>query len=281
MGKRNLETNLADSEPQSSSLTESGSRGIGGLSGLLRKTGRTVKRIAFAPSSEQSFYDYYEEFTQRETQESLGVLASDLPSIAFLKFSIMLECGMEPGHSLLDFCCGLDSMTSFALPYLENGHYLGMEISESALERTRRELLSQEIRENNATWLLETDSEFPLLGSNSVDMISAFTVFSHMSEVEVLRYLLGLKRILRPGGKLVTSFLLLEESQFARDLALGRSEPIEGLKCRSTTKPFVETVVEAAGLEVETCFSSDSESFEVAPGGEFGAFGQSVWVLKY
>jgi len=271
---------MASSKPALKETTTSDSGGSG-ISALLKRTTDRVLGVSLSNESINSFYDEYEEYSRRAPGETLARKAAGLDSVSFLKHNILLECGLKPSHSLLDFCCGLDPVGSYTVPYLNKGLYLGMEVSETALENARRELLSAGVKENNATWLLETDSHFPLLGDQSVDMVSAFTVFSHMSATDILKYLIGLKRVLKNSGTFVGSFLLLEESKFAQQLLKSGNESFQGLPLFPASKNFIEELVSMAGMEIETWFESRSEAFEYEPGNsEFAALGQAVAVIR-
>ncbi len=271
---------MASSKPIFKETTSSDSQKTR-LSALLKRTTDRVLGVSLGTDEFLSFYDEYEEFSRRAPGESLAKKAAQLESVSFLKHNILLECGLKPSDSLLDFCCGLDSMAAHTVPYLSQGHYLGMEVSETALENTRRELLDLGVRESNATWLLETDSHFPLLGDQSVDMVSSFTVFSHMSPTDILKYLVGLKRVLKNSGTFVGSFLLLEENSFAKQLLKSGSNSYQGLSIFPASRSFIEEIVSIAGMEIETWFQSSSEAFEFEPGNnDFAAFGQAVAVIK-
>ena len=112
-------------------------------------------------------------------------------------------------------------------------------------------------------------------------MVSAFTIFAHMSPTDMLKYLVGLKRVLRNSGTFVGSFLLLEESQLARQLLKSGNNSYQGLSIFPSSKSFIEEMVSMAGMEIEAWFQSNSEAFEFEPGNsDFAALGQAVAVIR-
>jgi SAM-dependent methyltransferase len=50
-----------------------------------------------------------------------------------MQLEFLKERGLKPEHFLLDFGCGTGRLACKAVPYLLNGHYVGMDISEQAI----------------------------------------------------------------------------------------------------------------------------------------------------
>lgn len=102
--------------------------------------------------------------------------------------------------------------------------------------------------------------------SGSKDMAALFSVFTHMYEPEIKHYLRELRRVLTPGGRAVTSWLLFDESRLPAVVAsrstyrliftLGAharfSDPEDPLRAIGYSERHVRRMVTRAGLRVES-----------------------------
>jgi SAM-dependent methyltransferase len=112
--------------------------------------------------------------------------------------SIVEHFGLRPGMSLLDLGCGSGRL-SVALSDLEID-YLGIDVVEDLLAYARR-------RSNPAfVFRLHTTLSIPQ-PDQSLDMVCAFSVFTHLQHQETYLYLADIRRALRPGGICVLSYL--------------------------------------------------------------------------
>ena len=175
-------------------------------------------------------------------------------------------------------------MGQYAIPYLSDGSYIGVEISNRILERAKKLCKSKKLDTSNVKWLLEKDETFSSLADNSIDYAAAYSVFTHMDAEDTYRYMARIRSFLKPGGRLIASFLLLDESEdakkiFKQSAAKSYSDRRNGVLLVCTTKSYINTLAEMAGFAVETWFDHDSEAFEFNSDGKFGALGQSVCVL--
>ena len=252
--------------------------------GLLSKTKAKVKNLSL--KSKENLPDYealYEGHAKKVPDESV-IGDGDFNDIGFLELSILKECGLQADHTLLDLGCGAARLARHAVPYLSDGRYIGVEIAPSILERAKETCEKHRIDTERVTWLCEKDETFPTLSDNSVDSACAFSVFTHMDAEDTYRYIHRIKQILKPGGRLIASFLLLEESDEARKIFQGSAskpylERRKDVLCVCTSKSFVNTVAEMSGFAVETWFDHDSQAFEFNSKGEFGALGQAICVM--
>jgi SAM-dependent methyltransferase len=70
-------------------------------------------------------------------------------------------------------------------------------------------------RYNPAGMVLPTDVRFPV-DSDSCDGVALFSVFTHMYEADIARYLREIRRVLRPGGTAVTTWFLFNKDRLGR-----------------------------------------------------------------
>lgn len=136
------------------------------------------------------------------------------------------ECGLLPGDAVLDVACGSGRAALPLTGYLSSeGHYSGFDISEKAITWCQENISSSypnfefvvaDI--HNALYnpkgkYQSLDFRFPYEDA-SFDVAFATSLFTHMFPPDVEHYLHEISRVLKPGGRCVcTYFLLNEESE--------------------------------------------------------------------
>jgi 2-polyprenyl-3-methyl-5-hydroxy-6-metoxy-1,4-benzoquinol methylase len=117
--------------------------------------------------------------------------------------AILEYAGLRSGMSLVDIGCGSGRLAT-ALRDLPLD-YLGTDVVQKLLDyaKTKTPANFRFLRHTELTVPAETDS---------VDMICAFSVFTHLQHTETYLYLTDFLRALKPGGTVVFSFL-----EFATD----------------------------------------------------------------
>lgn len=152
----------------------------------------------------------------------------------FLRHFIDLG-GLRPDEAVLDVGCGAGRMAVPLTRYLQPpGRYLGFDLMADAVAWCRRaitpqfphfEFLATDVF--NATYnpggsIAPESFRFPC-ESGTFDFAILTSVFTHMLPAAVVHYLDELRRVLRPGGRvLLTAFLLNDESREL--LSEGRGE---------------------------------------------------------
>ena len=103
-----------------------------------------------------------------------------------------------PGARALDFGCGWGRITRFFIKDFAPGHLVGIDPLPEAVDLARATNRWAEFRQS--ALLPPVD-----LPTASLDLIFAFSVFSHLTEEVHLRWLDEFGRLLRPGGRLVVT----------------------------------------------------------------------------
>lgn len=153
----------------------------------------------------------------------------------FLKYFIDIG-GLRPDAAVLDVGSGIGRMARPLTSYLAaNGRYEGLDIDADGVEWCRRNITPRfpnfrfqradvyNKRYNPQGRAQPRDYRFPYEDA-SFDFIFLTSVFTHMYPEDVDRYLREMGRVLRPGGRTMsTCFLLNAESRAL--IAKGKSTP--------------------------------------------------------
>ena len=184
--------------------------------------------------------------------------------------------GLQPGEAVLDVGCGVGRVALPLTKYLSAaGRYDGFDIIRENVGWCRQAITPRYPnfrfqhadvfnREYNPRGKFRGDAfRFPY-PDESFDVAFLTSVFTHLTPPDAAHYLREVGRVLRPGGRcLATFFLLNAESNALVDAGQGAFtlEPAEGASrvhsrqvpeaCIALDEGFIEESVRAAGLTVE------------------------------
>lgn len=157
--------------------------------------------------------------------------------IGGIEAEVMTFAGLRDGHDLIDFACGSGRLPVALVSRGLDIGYLGIDVVEALLSyaRTRCPPSYRFVRNHALTIPAETAS---------ADYFSAFSIFTHLMHDESYLYMQEMARVLRPGGKIVLSFL-----EFASDYHWATFEvSVEAKRTNSTT--HLNQFIERSQLEV-------------------------------
>lgn len=217
-----------------------------------------------------------------EGDEVIGGGPFDL--IGRMELSVLLMEGLAPTDTLLDFGCGTGRLALQAIPALVGGHYIGTDISKTILLRAERHIARAFASPPcQISWIHQRTEAFPL-ADDSVDMMCAFSVFTHMEHEDSFRYLTHAIRLVRPRGRLVLSCLPLD-LQAAREVFLAQAKTDfrtrwAQVRNVTTSRDFVTAIATLAGWTPLHWYPGDQRNIRPIDGDEPLAFGQSILVLE-
>lgn len=127
-------------------------------------------------------------------------VGGDFETVGYLEFQLLRMLGLRPESFVIDVGCGSGRLAAQLAPWL-SGPYLGTDIMGSLLDYARTLC-------GRPDWsFLETDGFEVPANDGCADFIVFFSVFTHLSHEDTWKYIQEAHRVLKPGGKLVCSFL--------------------------------------------------------------------------
>jgi SAM-dependent methyltransferase len=152
---------------------------------------------------------------------------------------MLIGYGLEPAHALIDVGCGSGRLAKALVPYLTTGRYLGTDVVQELLDYARqgcppawRFALVEDIR-----------LPFP---DNCADFACFYSVFTHLLHEESYCYLLEAQRVVKPGGRIVFSFL---EYAYNWEVFQATHEAIRG----GRSNPHLNTFIGRDAIEAWMC----------------------------
>jgi len=121
-------------------------------------------------------------------------------------------------NQILDVGCGTGLMGIAAEPFLgPQGRYVGLDVNRGELEFCRRHYPSPpfeyvHLDVNNPAYARHQTTErqrWPLEDAR-FDVVTALSVWTHLNEKDALFYFAEICRVLKPGGKAIVTFFLLD-----------------------------------------------------------------------
>jgi SAM-dependent methyltransferase len=225
----------------------------------------------------------YEHHAAAASSDEEIVGAGDFDRVGAIELAALREAGLQATDVLVDFGCGVGRLALHAVPFLQGGHYIGVEISRTILDRAEKV-----VREAfpdppcQVTWLHNANTTFPL-DDGSVDVVCAFSVFTHMEHEDSYRYLVDALRVVRPGRKLVFSCLPLElalaRQVFIDSAALPLTERWGRVRNVTTSRDLMDALSSMAGWKINAWYGGDYV-FSAPEASERTALEQAVCVLE-
>ena len=235
-------------------------------------------------ASGDNVYQQLYEAQGRDLSPAASIGAGDFDRIGRIELGLLQMEGLRPTDTLVDLGCGTGRLAVQVIPQLAGGHYVGIDIAESMLGHARALIDARHPAPPcTVRWQRQTTEAFDLPDA-SVDLLCAFSVFTHMEHEDTFRYLVAARRVLRPGGRLLFSCLPISlaagreifADSATRDLA-GRWAVVRNV---TTTIEMIETLATMAGWKVRRWYAGDARVITTPGEAQPCALGQSTCVLE-
>jgi ubiquinone/menaquinone biosynthesis C-methylase UbiE len=150
----------------------------------------------------KSYKDLTENLLKRKSKEramSLSV-GGEFEAVGQLEYYLLLSMGLNANHSILDIGCGSGRLAK-QLSLNFKGRYVGTDIVPEMLEYAEK-ICGRKDWTFKKAFGLDIDEK-----DNSFDFVCFFSVLTHLLHEESYLYLKEAKRVTKPGGTIVVSFL--------------------------------------------------------------------------
>jgi SAM-dependent methyltransferase len=147
---------------------------------------------------------------------------------------MFIHLNNKEGNRILDVGCGRGLLGIASEPFLSgSGRYVGIDVVKSHIDFCRSHYTAPDFEFIHfnvcnpvyAPYQETLQSQWPL-DSSTFDLVTALSVWTHLSERDALFYMREVNRVLKPGGKAIITVFLLDElyerSLSMRSNGLGR-----------------------------------------------------------
>lgn len=133
--------------------------------------------------------------------------------IGTLQFEFLKQQGLRPDQVLLDIACGSLRLGVKAIPYLQPGHYLGVEKEQQLLDAgVKQELGESLLKSKSPRFLCCSDFSFEQFAT-PIDIAIAQSLFTHLPPPQIDCCLEKLRPWLKPDGRFFATFFEVERER--------------------------------------------------------------------
>ncbi len=237
-------------------------------------------------------FDYKETynrwFTQWRTTHRSGddamkaAIGGEFEGFGILEREVLIQAGLRQDGYVIDIGCGSGRLAKPLSDYL-TGSYLGTDVVPDLVEYARK-LVAR------PAWRFEVVDGLTIPEADGqADIVCFFSVLTHLLHEESYVYLREAKRVLKPTGKIIFSFLEfsipVHWAVFANNIeTISSDHPLNIFLSRDA----IETWADHLGLRIEAIYDGDKPHIHlphpiVTDSGavmqDMGALGQSVCIL--
>lgn len=171
----------------------------------------------------------YQEWTfgaaERAEQKHRSAVGGKWDEMGRVQLDFLKAQGLTPSMRFLDVGCGSLRAGRLLVPYLDPGHYYGVDIAAEIIEAGYEDELDDESRARLPLSNLRMTDRFDCDFGVEFDMAIAQSLFTHVSLNHIRLCLYRVAKVMRPGAKLYATF-----SEKPRDY------PLDGMWGRAYTE---------------------------------------------
>ena len=159
---------------------------------------REVNKLDFRSTYVSHVHGLEESHGHAEAMEL--AVGGEFEGIGLLELEILKHFGLRADDYLIDAGCGSGRLARPLSGYL-TGRYLGIDVVPALLGHARQIV-------NRPDWRFEVAPGLTIPEvADAADMVCFFSVFTHLLHEHSYLYLRDARRVLKPGGRIVFSFL--------------------------------------------------------------------------
>ena len=197
-------------------------------------------------------------------------IGGDFDTVGSIEAALLAHYGLPKSGHLVDVGCGAGRLAKPLSGWLE-GSYLGVDLVPALVAHARKVA-------NRPDWRFEVIDHIAIPEvDGKADMVCFFSVLTHLLHEQSYWYLEEARRVLKPGGKVVFSFLEFREPghrQVFRDTVAAAKARIEQPLNVFIEREAIAAWVEELGMDLEAIRDGPDH---IVPQ---GALGQSIAVLR-
>ena len=231
------------------------------------------------------FIGQYEDLWDRlsgDKEAAAKAVGGDFETMGTLEMQVLRLFGLKPEDSVIDVGCGTGRLAVQLSNWLR-GPYLGTDVVPALLDHARALCRRDDWK------FVATDGQMIPAPAASVDFVCFFSVLTHISHEESWQYIQEAVRVLKPGGKLVCSFL--EFHIFSHWDAFNQTfqdKTPNKVLSQFLSRDAFQAFAHHAGLKVESFLDGDQRNIPIEKDlffqdgtrlSGFGLLGQSVCAM--
>jgi SAM-dependent methyltransferase len=162
----------------------------------------SAAQSVIATDSRQEYLEHVAALQQRLDRDTAlrAAIGGEYIAMGVLEHQLLRSLGLRDGHHVIDVGCGSGRL-AYQLARYPNIRYFGTDVVPDLIDYAAR--VSQRIDWN---FCVTEGTTIPAADGGG-DFACFFSVFTHLPHEQSYRYLREAKRVLRPGGTIVFSFL--------------------------------------------------------------------------
>lgn len=137
-------------------------------------------------------------------------------SMGQLQLETLKAHGLAPQHRLIDVGCGSLRGGVLFVPYLDPGHYYGLDANQTFTEAGLEQEFDAETRARIPAENFRFNIDFTFdFADVAFDYACAFSLFTHLSVNKISLCLDNLRPLMAPGGQFLATFFTAEDLRLA------------------------------------------------------------------